>query len=47
VGTKMTHTARAKLNDVVRRRYRVATGVEKRRILEEFIAVTPSRRFEH
>ena len=40
MGTKMTHTARAELTNVVRRRYRAVTGVEKRRILDEFIAVT-------
>lgn len=38
--TKVTHTARAKLTDVVRRRYRAATGAGKRKILDEFIAVT-------
>jgi hypothetical protein len=36
----MTHTARAELTDVVRRRYCAATGAEKRKILDEFIAVT-------
>ena len=40
MGTKMTHTARAELTNVVRRRYRAATGAEKHRILDEFIAVT-------
>ena len=40
MGTKMTHTARAELTNVVRQRYRAATGAEKRRILDEFIAVT-------
>jgi hypothetical protein len=40
MGTKMTHTARAELTDVVRRRYCAATGAEKRKILDEFIAVT-------
>jgi hypothetical protein len=40
MGTKMTHTARAELTNVVRRRYRAATGAEKRRILDEFIVVT-------
>ncbi len=40
MGTKMTHTARAELTDVVRRRYCASTGVEKRKILDEFIAVT-------
>jgi len=36
----MTHTARAELTHVVRRRYCAATGTEKRKILDEFIAVT-------
>jgi hypothetical protein len=40
MGTKMTHTARAELTNVVRRRYYAATGAEKRKILDEFIAVT-------
>jgi hypothetical protein len=40
MGTKMTHTARAELTSVVRRRYSVATGAQKRKILDEFIAVT-------
>jgi hypothetical protein len=40
MGTKMTHTARAELTRVVRRRYLAATGTEKRKILDEFIAVT-------
>jgi len=40
MGTKMTHTARAELTHVVRRRYCAAAGAEKRRILDEFIAVT-------
>ena len=40
MGTKMTHTARAELTHVVRRRYSAATGAEKRKILDEFIAVT-------
>ena len=39
MGTKMTHTARAELTNVVRRRYCAATGAEKRKILDEFIAV--------
>jgi hypothetical protein len=39
MGTKMTHTARAELTDV-RRRYCASTGAEKRKILDEFIAVT-------
>lgn len=40
MGTKMTHTARAELTQVVRRRYSTATGAAKRKILDEFIAVT-------
>lgn len=40
MGTKMTHAARAELTNVVRRRYGAATGAEKRKILDEFIAVT-------
>ena len=38
--TKMTHVARAELANAVRRRYRSATGKQKRRILDEFIATT-------
>jgi hypothetical protein len=38
--TKMTHTARAELANAIRRRYRAATGKEKRKILDEFIATT-------
>jgi hypothetical protein len=37
---KITHTARAELANAIRRRYRLATGKEKRRILDEFIATT-------
>lgn len=40
MSTKMTHTARAELTQVVRRRYCDAPGAEKRKILDEFIAVT-------
>ncbi|MGC2461532.1 MAG: transposase family protein [Steroidobacteraceae bacterium] len=40
MGTKMTHTARAELTNVVRRRYSAATGAAKRKILDEFIATT-------
>ena len=36
--TRMTHTARAELANAIRRRYRTATGKDKRRILDEFIA---------
>ena len=37
---KMTHTARAELANAIRRRYRAATGKEKHKILDEFIATT-------
>ena len=40
MGTKMTHTARTELTNVVRKRYCAATGAEKRKILDEFVAVT-------
>ena len=40
MGTTMTHSARAELTNAVRRRYSAATGAEKRKILDEFIAVT-------
>ena len=40
MGTKMTHTARAELANAVRQRYHTANPAEKRRILDEFIAVT-------
>jgi hypothetical protein len=40
MASKMTHTTRAELANAVRRRYRVATGKQKRRILDEFIATT-------
>lgn len=40
MGTKMTYLARAELTNAVRRRYSTASGAEKRRILDEFIAVT-------
>jgi len=40
MATKMTHTTRAELTNAVRRRYGAATGGEKRKILDEFIAVT-------
>ena len=36
----MTHTARAELANAIRRRYRSATGKEKHKILDEFIATT-------
>jgi len=35
MGTKMTHTARAELTNVVRKRYCAAASAEKRRILDE------------
>lgn len=38
--TKMTHHARAELANAIRGRYRSATGKEKHRILDEFIATT-------
>ena len=37
---KMTHTMRAELADAIRLRYRSATGKQKRRILDEFVAST-------
>ena len=40
MASKMTHTIRAELANAVRRRYRAATGKQKRRILDEFIART-------
>src|ERR1700733_7311556 len=40
MASKMTHSMRAELTDVVRRRYKSATGRERRGILEEFIATT-------
>jgi hypothetical protein len=40
MGTKMTLSARAELTNAVQRRYRTATGAEKRKILDEFIAAT-------
>lgn len=40
MGIRMTHTARAELTQVVRRRYCAASGAEKRKILDEFIAAT-------
>ncbi len=45
MATKMTHAARAELNDVVRKRYRAAAGPEKSKILDEFIAVTGRRNY--
>jgi hypothetical protein len=38
--TRMTHTARAELANAIRRRYRSASGKQKRKILDEFIATT-------
>lgn len=40
MNTKMTHTGRAELANAVRRRYRSATGKQKRRILDAFVATT-------
>ena len=40
MGTKMTLSARAELTNAVRRPDGVATGAERRKILDEFIAVT-------
>jgi hypothetical protein len=37
---KMTHTMRAELADAIRVRYRSATGKQKRKILDEFVAST-------
>ncbi len=37
---KMTHTARAELAEAIRLRYRSATGKQKRKILDEFVAST-------
>ena len=37
---KMTHTVRAELTAAIRLRYRSATGKQKRRILDEFVAST-------
>jgi hypothetical protein len=37
---KMTHAARAELADAIRVRYRSATGKQKRKILDEFVAST-------
>ncbi len=38
--TKMMHAARAELANAIRRRYRSATGKDKHKILDEFIATT-------
>ncbi len=38
--TRMTPIARAELANAIRRRYCAATGRDKRRILDEFIATT-------
>ncbi|MGA8707617.1 MAG: transposase family protein [Steroidobacteraceae bacterium] len=37
---KMTYTVRAELTDAIRLRYRSATGKQKRKILDEFVAST-------
>ena len=38
MNNKSTHTARAELANAIRRRYQLATGKQKRRILDEFAA---------
>lgn len=40
MGNKMTHQSRAELANAIRARYRAATCGQKRKILDEFIAVT-------
>ena len=40
MGRMMTHTVRAELADAIRLRYRSATGKQKRKILDEFVAST-------
>lgn len=45
MGTRMTHTARAELTHIIRRRYGAATGTEKRKILDEFIGVRAVTRY--
>jgi hypothetical protein len=40
MSNKMTHTARAELANAIRRRYQLASGKQKRRILDEFVATT-------
>ena len=40
MGTQMTHTARAELANAVQQRYRAAPVAQRRKILDEFIAVT-------
>src|SRR5437773_6482101 len=37
---KITHAARAELANAIRRRYQSATGRQKRKILDEFVATT-------
>jgi hypothetical protein len=37
---KMTHSVRAELADAIRVRYRLATGKQKRKMLDEFVAST-------
>jgi hypothetical protein len=48
MATKMTHTARAELTQIVHHRYCAATGADKHKILEaedsRIIAVPPDRR---
>lgn len=38
--TRMTHQLRAEFANAIRARYRSATGDQKRKILDEFIAAT-------
>jgi hypothetical protein len=40
MGNKMTHQSGAELANAIRPRYRSATSGQKRKILDEFIAVT-------
>jgi hypothetical protein len=40
MNTKMTHQSRAELANAIRARYHSATGEQKHKILDEFIAVT-------
>jgi hypothetical protein len=40
IDRKMSHTVRAELAAAIRLRYRSATGKQKRRILDEFVAST-------
>ena len=40
MNTKMMHTTRAELPNAIRRQFRPASGKEKRRNLDEFVATT-------